>query len=205
MVKSSAPEWTSGRSRVGVHRLEADAEAADFGQSRVLGALADAADAAHVRLVEGDPVVADPQLRRSEMEADGARPVPPPAAARARPPRSGGVRRCSACGRRSGAAAACPRTRGRPSRSVARSRGGSPRSRWTSGRPLPGSAAPRARQVRRRPASRSPATERVVRAASVPHGPPRPGAGRTRRRRSRWRPPRARRPAGWARPPRRSR
>ena len=46
----------------GVHRLEADAEATDLGEPRILGALPNAADAPHVGFVEGKAEMADPQF-----------------------------------------------------------------------------------------------------------------------------------------------
>ena len=64
----------------GVHRLEADAEATDLGEPRILGALPNAADAPHVGFVEGKAEMADPQLGGADVELDGARtgPVLPP-------------------------------------------------------------------------------------------------------------------------------
>ena len=46
----------------GVHRLEADAEATDLGEPRILGALPNAANAPHVGFVEGKAEMADPQF-----------------------------------------------------------------------------------------------------------------------------------------------
>lgn len=52
-----------------IHRLEANPEAPDRGQ--FLGALGDAADAAHIRLVEGLAEMTDTQLIVREVEANG--------------------------------------------------------------------------------------------------------------------------------------
>src|SRR5207248_1342335 len=53
-----------------VHRLEANPEAPDRGQS--LRTLGDAADAAHIRLVEGLAEMTDTQLIVGKVEANGA-------------------------------------------------------------------------------------------------------------------------------------
>ena len=61
---------------VGVHGLEADAEPADLGQAGVLGALADPADAAHVRLVERQAMVPDQEFGGADLEMHRTRTGP---------------------------------------------------------------------------------------------------------------------------------
>nr|WP_143728163.1 hypothetical protein [Micromonospora cremea] len=58
-----------GHGGVGIDCLEADAEPPDRGQVTVLRGFADSADAPHIGLVEGPPVVADNEPLRFEYEA----------------------------------------------------------------------------------------------------------------------------------------
>ena len=80
----------------GVHRLEADAEATDLGEPRILGALPNAGDAPHVGFVEGKAEMADPQLTSSRHHSAGRRclfrgPVARDAGLEAPTGRTGGV------------------------------------------------------------------------------------------------------------------